>query len=589
MIVPMKKITLLVQEKDNLSALRMLRSLGIVHVRHIQPPRGKDIVSLQEDIAFIGEAIEILFKYEIKDLACMDLAQEPLDWKYTAKHIIDLHKRMDQLQEYSKSIIHNISEWEIWGDFDPDAFKSLAEKNIYIRLYKIPAQELSRIPVEAVVKTVSAEKGMIYCAVISREKIDIPLKELMLPKMGLAAMKARLAQDNAAMENIRKDIHKFICVRQRLQYIKGELEKEMEFQEALRGMGQEKTIVYLNGFIPYDSHDTLLAAARKEKWGLMVDEPAEDEDVPTLLRNPRWVSLLNPVLKLLEIVPGYRELDTSAVFFIFFGMFFGILIGDAGYGLVYFALTMLMQKKLGSKSKDKKPFFLFYILSSCAILWGFLTGTFFGQVWCATIGLRPLVPALNDVKFMQAFCFFVGALHLSIAHVWRASLKLPSLSALAEFGWVGILWSAFLFAKMLILGEPLPSFAQWILFSGMSLVVLFTDPRKNMLKGIGSGLGALALSLMNNFTDVVSYVRLFAVGMAGLAIAETCNIMAASLGGGSFVLVAGSVLILIIGHGLNIVLGPMSVLVHGVRLNVLEFSGHASVTWSGQAYKPLKQ
>jgi len=168
-------------------------------------------------------------------------------------------------------------------------------------------------------------------------------------------------------------------------------------------------------------------------------------------------------------------------------------------------------------------------------------------------------------------------------------LKLPSLSALAEFGWVGILWSAFLFAKMLILGEPLPSFAQWILLSGISLVVLFTDPRKNIFKGIGSGLGALALSLMNNFTDVVSYVRLFAVGMAGLAIAETCNIMAASLGGGSFILAAGSVLILIIGHGLNIVLCPMSVLVHGVRLNVLEFSGHASVTWSGQAYKPLKQ
>ncbi len=589
MIVPMKKITLLVQEKDNLSALRMLRSLGIVHVRHVQAPRGKDIVSLQEDIAFISEAIEILFKYEIKDLACMELAQEPLDWKYTAKHIIDLHKRMDQLQEYSKSIIHNISEWELWGDFDPDAFKNLAEKNIYIRLYKISVSELSRIPAEAVVKTVSAEKDIIYCAVISREKIDIPFKELILPKMGLAAMKARLAQDNAAMENIRKDIHKFICIRQRLQYIKGELEKEMEFQEALRGMGQESSIVYLNGFIPHDSQDALLAAARKEKWGLMIDEPAEDEDVPTLLRNPRWVSLLNPVLKLLEIVPGYRELDTSAVFFIFFGMFFGILIGDAGYGLVYFALTMVMQKKLGNKIKDKKPFFLFYILSSCAIFWGFLTGTFFGQVWCAKIGLRPLVPALNDVKFMQAFCFFVGALHLSIAHVWRASLKLPSLSALAEFGWVGILWSAFLFAKMLILGEPLPSFAQWILLSGISLVVLFTDPRKNIFKGIGSGLGALALSLMNNFTDVVSYVRLFAVGMAGLAIAETCNIMAASLGGGSFILAAGSVLILIIGHGLNIVLGPMSVLVHGVRLNVLEFSGHASVTWSGQAYKPLKQ
>jgi V/A-type H+-transporting ATPase subunit I len=122
----------------------------------------------------------------------------------------------------------------------------------------------------------------------------------------------------------------------------------------------------------------------------------------------------------------------------------------------------------------------------------------------------------------------------------------------------------------------------------MALVVFFTNPQKNILKGAGEGLGTLALSLMNNFTDVVSYVRLFAVGMAGVAIAETCNTMAGSVGTGGVVIGLASVLILVIGHALNIILGPMSVLVHGVRLNVLEFSGHASVTWSGQPYKPLK-
>jgi len=93
---------------------------------------------------------------------------------------------------------------------------------------------------------------------------------------------------------------------------------------------------------------------------------------------------------------------------------------------------------------------------------------------------------------------------------------------------------------------------------------------------------------MNNFTDVVSYVRLFAVGLAGVAIAETANSMAASLGTGFVAIIAG-VLITVIGHSLNIILGPMSVLVHGVRLNVLEFSGHASITWSGVAYKPLEE
>jgi V/A-type H+-transporting ATPase subunit I len=93
---------------------------------------------------------------------------------------------------------------------------------------------------------------------------------------------------------------------------------------------------------------------------------------------------------------------------------------------------------------------------------------------------------------------------------------------------------------------------------------------------------------MNNFTDVISYIRLFAVGLAGLAIAETTNTLASGFGEGATALVAGVVIILI-GHSLNIILGPMSVLVHGVRLNVLEFSGHANVTWSGFTFEPLKE
>jgi len=103
---------------------------------------------------------------------------------------------------------------------------------------------------------------------------------------------------------------------------------------------------------------------------------------------------------------------------------------------------------------------------------------------------------------------------------------------------------------------------------------------------IGQGLGAVALSLVNNFTDVVSYVRLFAVGLAGVAIADTVNSLAVGLGGGNNL---GGFTVLFIGHAINIVLGPMSVLVHGIRLNVLEFSGHAGLSWSGVGYKPLQE
>jgi V/A-type H+-transporting ATPase subunit I len=231
---------------------------------------------------------------------------------------------------------------------------------------------------------------------------------------------------------------------------------------------------------------------------------------------------------------------------------------------------------------------LFFLLGSCAIIWGILTGTFFGQEWVLELGYTPLIPQLNNAKFMGTFCFFLGALHLSIAHSWRAFLKFPSITALADVGYICILWTAFFLARTLILGETFPPFGIWLVVAGIILVVVFTNPQAHVLRGIGEGLGTMALSFMNNITDVISYIRLFAVSLAGLAVAETTNYLASGFGSGVVALAAGVVIILF-GHSLNMILGLMSVLVHGVRLNVLEFSGHANVTWSGSAFEPLKE
>ena len=121
------------------------------------------------------------------------------------------------------------------------------------------------------------------------------------------------------------------------------------------------------------------------------------------------------------------------------------------------------------------------------------------------------------------------------------------------------------------------------------LVLFFTNPRKNIIKGIGQGLGNLLLNLINNFTDIVSYIRLFAVGLATVAVADSFNKMAMEVGFGSLAAGLLTAFILLLGHSLNILLGPMSILVHGVRLNVLEFCNHLDIKWSGFSYRPLKE
>jgi V/A-type H+-transporting ATPase subunit I len=587
MIVGMKKIAIIMQQKDTREGIKALRSLGIVHVENQQSPAGKDLSLLRDDYSFVTQALEIISEEEFaEECKPEDVNKALSDWRFTAKHIIDLWKRLDHLEEYSKILTQQIEEWRVWRDFDPQEILRLAENNIYVKLYKIPQKDFAKFPKDLVIERISVRQRMVYCAVISLEKIDTGFKELELPRLSLDTMQKRLFEDTEIIEQIRWDLNKCLCYQEGLNKIKNSLEKEIEFYEALNGMAEVSTLSYLIGYAPAIKEGQLQNLAKKEKWGIYITEPAEADNVPTLLRNPKWVSLINPVFKLMEVVPGYRELDVSPLFLLFLALFFGMIIGDAGYGAIYFSLTLLAQRKYGSKVKDKNAFFLFYLFSSCAIIWGLLTGTVFGQQWYLSKGFKALAPMANNTKFLMAFCLLLGALQLSLAHAWQALRKWPALTALADIGFICLLWVGFLLAKMFILGDAFPSLGMWLLWTGVTLIILFASPHKSFLKTIGAGLGTLALGLTGNFGDVVSYIRLFAVGLAGVAVADSVNALAAGAGGN----IIARALILFVGHSINIMLGPVSVLVHGIRLNVLEFSLlHANVTWSGLAYKPLKE
>jgi V/A-type H+-transporting ATPase subunit I len=565
-----------------------LRTLGVLHVEHQNLPQSRDISALQENVALINSSFDIVNQAITLEKNIQPQKKISGDWLAVATHIIKLGKRQEQLESSSGNIISQINEWERWGDLDLHQIQHLSENGIFLKLYQVPVKEIQSFPDDVVVKTIFIANDIAHCAAISRRQFECAFNEVLPPKHSVSLQKKELAQARKDMEMIKSEIIQSACFYEDLSGVKEKLEKEIEFRQVISGMGKDGAISYVTGYIPFDMEGFLVATARSRKWGIVITEPSEGDNVPTLLRNPRWVNRIKPVLGLLGLTPGYRELDVSTLFLVFFSIFFGILIGDAGYGLVYILITLGLQKTMKQTTEMKTTISLFYLLGSCAIVWGIMTGTFFGQAWLLHLGYKPLVPQLNDPNFMQTFCFCLGALHLSIAHSWRAYLKFPSLAALADVGYICILWTAFFVARTLILGEPFPALGIWLVATGVVLVILFTNPQRNMLRAIGEGLGTIVLSFMNNITDVISYVRLFAVGLAGLAIAETTNTLASGLGNGVVALVGGVVIILI-GHSLNIILGLMSVLVHGVRLNVLEFSGHANVTWSGVAFEPLKE
>lgn len=589
MIVPMKKATIIIQAGDAEATIQHLRTMGVMQVEHQNLPEGSDIAAVMENVVLIDSSFDVLNQLTPQERGHQPQKEISGDWTAAAHHIIELGRQQEQLESSSRNLITTINEWERWGDIDSNQVQSLDQKGVYLKLYQVPLKEIHTFPDDVVVKTISVVRDNANVVAISRRQFECRFQEIVPPEESVSLLKSRLSENNRLIDATKGEIRESTCFYEALSVKKSELGKEIEFLQVLNGMGREGAISFISGYIPFDMQGRLAEEARSNKWGILIDAPSADDNVPTLVRNPGWVTMIQPVLGFLGLTPGYNELDISTVFLIFFSIFFGILIGDAGYGLVYIFITVLITFWLKNHmmlDPEKRTFIsLFYLLGSCAVIWGLLTGTFFGQGW-----LQPLVPQLNDPVVMQTFCFFLGAFHLSIAHTWRAYLKFPSLTALADIGYILIIWTAFFIARTLVLGEPFPPWGVWLVALGVILVILFTSPRATrVLFGIGEGVGTVALSFMNNITDVISYVRLFAVGLASLAIAETTNLLASGFtDDGVLALVAG-IIILITGHGLNIILGIISVLVHGVRLNVLEFSGHANVSWSGSPFKPFEE
>jgi len=357
-------------------------------------------------------------------------------------------------------------------------------------------------------------------------------------------------------------------------------------------MKEEGRFAYLRGFCPARAVEKIIVMARCHNIGYITENPKDSEEVPTHITNPRWLRIINPVFQFMNTLPGYEEYDISFYFLMFFSLFFAMLIGDAGYGIIFLVSTFLLRRKF--KKVPGEPFFLLYVLSVSTIVWGAITGTWFGS---RAISELPFFNALivgkfssfsaDNQNFLIFVCFLIGAVQLTIAHLLRAVRVINSVKAGAEAGWIMILWGMFFAAGKFVLGNAFPSFGIWLFAGGISLVLFCSNTEKGIVKGALSTLANLPLSVISSFSDIVSYLRLFAVGYATVIVAESFNNMALAGGITGVVSAAAAVFILFFGHLLNIALGFMAVIVHGIRLNMLEFSGHLGMQWTGKKYEPF--
>ncbi len=581
MIVPMKKIFVVMQGKDATAALRTLQDLGVVHVEHERLPVGANLQDLQNQVKTLQEAAQVL-------PGTKDQIQLPPSWDSVkkAEEIVQLKSLIEQIEEAVVKRQALMEGWVPWGDFDPHDMKRLADQGVNVQLWEAKFFDPKMVPAGIIVQIVQQTKKKVLFVTISGQRVDLPFTALSLPETGLNQMKASQAVDKKRVEDARNQLAEYDQYQASFRNILDEQTSELVFQEALAGMGEALGLVYLKGFCPSHYCEKLIQAAQKEKWAFLFEDPSAEDQVPTLLKNPPWFRLIEPIYNLMNIMPGYRELDISPFFLIFFSIFFGLLIADAGYGFLFLSVTLIAHWKLGPKMKDKTFFYLTYVLSAVTIILGLLTGTVFGTLLFSQV-FKPILPWLTQGANIQLMCFTLGAIHLTIPHAWRFINKIPNpMGMLSEIGWIGLLWSSYFLARTLILGHPFPASINTIAVIAMVFIIADIIAQK---KDMAVNLLLLVFSVIGVFTDVVSYIRLFAVGLAGVSIADAFNQIALDIGFSNIPKAIFASLILIFVHlFLNLVLAILGVLVHGLRLNILEFSTHLNMEWSGVRYEPLR-
>jgi V/A-type H+/Na+-transporting ATPase subunit I len=595
-IVPMQECTIAVAHRDEVDAREALREAGLVHLAEARSPGGFAVEVTRGRLATVRHAAEVLARAAHEAAhgrgssgngAPAPAADLPTSVDEIVADVERLAARQADLRATRAELVHERERLAPFGGFEPAAVRRLAAAGVAVRLVRTTSQR--EVPdVEGGLWIELARDGHHRTLVLvgpagSVAGAGIP-DEVALPEASLAALAHELAEVEREEGRTRGRLAVLATQRSAIEGAVRDAEEALRFEEARASLASVGEVSLVRGFVPTEAVPRLRELARHRGWGVWLNDVRNADEAPTLVRTPRWAQPIAPVLGFLGVVPAYGHVDISVPFLIFFSLFFAMIVGDAGYGALFLVLTEWGARRW--PDAPRRVVTLLRLLSAATIAWGVASGTYFGT--SATFGVLPALRLewLGDERNVIVLAFTVGALHLTLAHAWNAFRFLNTLRALAEAGWVVTTWTMYFLARTMVVGDPLPE-GTFVAFGvGVTLIALFTTPWHRLRREWFTH-ALLPLTLVGSFVDVVSYVRLFAVGAATYAVGAAFNELAATIGWRGPVSGALTALVLFFGHTLNVLLAAMGVLVHGVRLNTLEFAGHLGLPWTGHPYRPF--
>ena len=606
MITKMKKLTFLVYHKEHEGFLNSLRELGVVHI--VEKQQGAaDNTELQENIRLfnrLAATLKLLQNQKHEKNAV--IATEG----GTATRGMQVLDEVDALQTEHGKLSQQLQSYakekevlEVWGNFEPTGIQKLKDAGYIIGFYSCSEgnyKEEWETEYNAMIVNRISSKVFFVTVTKAGQEVDLDVEQAKLPAYSLSRLEALYDTTEQAIEGNEK---KLVALSETdipsLKAALKELQSQIEFSKVV--LSSEQTagdkLMLIEGWAPAYSKVEIEAYLNDAHVYYEITDPMPGDNVPIRLNNKGFFAWFEPICKL-YMLPKYNELDLTPFFAPFFMVFFGLCLGDSGYGLFLFlgaTAYRLLAKKVTPSMKSIIS--LIQVLSASTFFCGLLTGTFFGANiydldWPIVQRLKHAV--LMDNNDMFRLSLILGVIQILFGMVLKAvnqTIQFGFKYAIATIGWIILLVStavSALFSSSELLSMGGTAYKVVLCISG-AMIFLFNTPGKNIFMNIGLGLWDSYNMVTGLLGDVLSYVRLFALGLSGGILAGVFNSLAVGMSPDN--VIAGPivmVLIFVIGHAINMFMNVLGAMVHPMRLTFVEFFKNSGYEGGGKEYKPFK-
>ncbi|QZT37465.1 V-type ATP synthase subunit I [Halosquirtibacter xylanolyticus] len=605
----MKKFSFLLFHKEYESFLEQLRSIGLIHVNEKEggvedPQFDETIQELSRVDALVKEFVKLNGdKNTLEDSAGVQ-KYESVDTVLEAYN--KLVEERDTLVARQQQVEKFKEVWLPWGDFDISKLEKLKDAGWNLEFYSCNSRDWNDEWDDKYDILNVAQIGVNrYFVVISsaEDTVSIEADKVELPEISFSESnrEADIVKDKIAL--IEEQLVRLTKVGlPLLEDYQLEIQDRVDFAKVrLNGDKMAENHVYLlEGFVPEEKADEIRAFLEKERVYYEESAPSYEEKVPVLLKNNRFVRMFEMIGDLYSL-PKYGELDLTPYFAPFYLLFFGFCLGDAGYGLLLMILGFVFTPKTTGATKSAMQ--LCKWLGASTILFGLIGGTFFGinlydEGWGFYGNLSQMLKAqgktMNDHLFNLALIF--GAIQVIFGMVLKAVNEAKQFGvryAVGTIGWitlfVGLVLSYFL--PSFGVSEGFVSIFRYVVVGFWALVSLFfSNPDRSIFANVGAGVWDSYNMATGVMGDILSYIRLFALGISSSILGFVFNNLAVQFAPENIVgKIIVMTIILIIGHGLNLFMGVLGSFVHPVRLTFVEFYKNSGFTGGGIRYNPFRK